>query len=215
MFLIVIIIAIFLAYTQGISTDIATNTTETEDNIDICTAVIVCETTKGDIEIEVYRDWSPIGADRFVELVNDGFYTDIALYRSVPNFLVQFGISDNNKYFHWHGDQIPDDPNLDRGIWKYDISFAGAGPNTRSTQLFIAYNDLDFLGKEPWETAFGHIVSGQEVVDSFYQGYEDIPPFGNGPDQSLIYDNGNDYIRNNFPLTDFINKCFVTETNEL
>lgn len=114
-----------------------------------------CETTKGPLTIEVSPEWAPIGATRFLDLVYDGFYTDIALFRSVDKFLTQFGISDKAEKQHWHTASIPDDTNLNFGIQKYDIAFAGSGPNSRSTQLFIAYEDLDFLGHEPWETPFG------------------------------------------------------------
>ncbi len=114
-----------------------------------------CETTKGPMKIEIYPEWSPIGAERFLALVADEFYTNIALFRCVKKFLVQFGISDNPIKKHWHGDNIPDDPNLHMGIKKNYLSFAGGGPNTRSTQLFIAFEDLEFLGNEPWETPFG------------------------------------------------------------
>jgi peptidyl-prolyl cis-trans isomerase A (cyclophilin A) len=118
---------------------------------------VKCTTTKGPIVIEVYRDWAPLGADRFLELVKDGFYTDIAFYRCVRGFLTQFGISEDKSKKHWHRNQIQDDPNLHLGIKKNYVSYAGGGPNTRSTQLFIAFEDLDFLGKEPWETPFGRL----------------------------------------------------------
>ncbi len=121
--------------------------------------LIHCETTKGALKIEVHRHWAPLGADRFIELVKDGFYTDIAFFRSVKGFLTQFGISEDPAKKHWHREVIKDDPNLHLGIKKNVISFAGGGPNTRSTQLFIAFEDLDFLGKEPWETPFGNIFT--------------------------------------------------------
>ncbi|RYG62708.1 hypothetical protein EON64_17365 [archaeon] len=114
-----------------------------------------CQTTKGPLDIEVYPDWAPLGARRFLELVVDDFYTDIAFFRCVKGFLTQFGISDHADKLHWHRANIPDDPNLRKGIKKHYLSFAGGGPNTRSTQLFIAFEDLDFLGEEPWETPFG------------------------------------------------------------
>ena len=101
-------------------------------------SLISCETTKGDIELEIYHEWAPAGANRFIELVKDGFYQDIALFRCVPGFLTQFGISDKVEYQHWHDNTIPDDLNLGLGIKKHFLSFAGGGPNTRSTQLFIA-----------------------------------------------------------------------------
>lgn len=116
---------------------------------------VACTTTKGPLLIEIYRDWSPLGADRFLDLVKDNFFTDIAFFRCVKRFLTQFGISDVPSKKHWHREEIPDDPNLHLGIKKNYLSFAGGGPNTRSTQLFIAFEDLDFLGKEPWETPFG------------------------------------------------------------
>lgn len=116
---------------------------------------VACTTTKGPLLIEIYRDWAPLGADRFLDLVRDEFFTDIAFFRCVKRFLTQFGISDIPSKKHWHREEIPDDPNLHLGIKKNYLSFAGGGPNTRSTQLFIAFENLDFLGKEPWETPFG------------------------------------------------------------
>ena len=151
------------------------------------TSRVACTTTKGDFELEIYRSWSPLGADRFVELVNDGFYTDIGLFRCVKKFLTQFGITDKPQYKHWHNNAIEDDPNLHLGIKKYYLSFAGGGPNTRSTQVFIAFEDLHFLGKSPWETPFGKVVKGTNVVDSWNTEYGDIAPFEkNGPDQQKM-----------------------------
>lgn len=117
--------------------------------------IVECITTKGVLAIEVHRDWAPLGADRFLELVKDQFFTNIAFFRCVHGFLVQFGISDDPTKKHWHNKNIRDDPNIHKGVKKNYVSFAGGGPNTRSTQLFIAFEDLDFLGKEPWETPFG------------------------------------------------------------
>lgn len=116
---------------------------------------VACSTTKGPLLIEIYKEWSPLGAERFLDLVKDDFFRDIAFFRCVRRFLTQFGISDVPSKKHWHREEIPDDPNLHLGIKKNYLSFAGGGPNTRSTQLFIAFEDLDFLGKEPWETPFG------------------------------------------------------------
>lgn len=132
--------------------------------------LVKCETTKGPLLIEVYTEWSPLGAERFLNLVTDGFFTNIALYRCVERFLVQFGISDNPIKKHWHRDEIPDDPNQHLGIKKNYVSFAGGGPNTRSTQIFIAFEDLDFLGHEPWETPFGKYlltIHGNEYIFNF------------------------------------------------
>ncbi len=105
-----------------------------------------CGTTKGSIVIKVYPDWAPIGAERFLALVKDGFYTDIAMYRCVNNFLTQFGISDNIALKHWHNENIKDDVDKKLGIKKNYVSFAGGGKNSRSTQIFIAFEDLQWLG---------------------------------------------------------------------
>jgi len=213
-------------------------------------------TTKGSFIVEVVPEWAPIGAKHFLELVENGFYTDIAFYRSVDRFLTQFGISENPKLKHWHYKQIEDDVPLQphRSIDKHIISYAGGGmgihlilyfvydtiyiyvytyrsphiniylyiytyisphiyihigPNTRSTQLFISYEYLDFLGKEPWEIPFGRVVEGHDVVGSLYKGYGDIPPFGDGPDQQAIFSQGNGYVRRNFPHVDFIQHCKI------
>lgn len=170
---------------------------------------VACSTTKGPFVVEVYRDWAPLGADRFLELVEDSFYTDIPLYRCVKGFLTQFGITDDDSKKHWHGNQIKDDPSQNRGIKKHFLSFAGGGPDTRSTQIFIAFEDLDFLGEASWEVPFGRIVSGSEAVDALYTGYGDIHPYGRGPDQQTLYKRGNAYIREDFPLIDFIESCWV------
>jgi cyclophilin family peptidyl-prolyl cis-trans isomerase len=123
------------------------------------------------------------------------------------------GISERPEYKHWHNKDIPDDPNLHKGIMKNYLSFAGGGPNTRSTQLFIAFEDLDFLGKEPWETPFGMVTEGQATLDALYKGYGDIPPFGKGPDQQKIHNRGNQYLRENFPKVDYILSCEVVHSN--
>lgn len=176
------------------------------------TQYVSCKTTKGDIGLEIYNEWAPRGATRFIELVKDGFFTDIGLFRCVKKFLTQFGISDKKQYKHWHRETIKDDPNLNLGIKKYYISYAGGGPNTRSTQLFIAFEDQDFLGKAPWETPFGKVIRGTESVDRWYTGYGEITPFKkDGVDQQQIYSKGNQYLRDNFPLIDYILSCEITD----
>ena len=100
---------------------------------------------------------------------------------------------------------------MHKGIKKNYLSFAGGGKNTRSTQLFIAFEDLDFLGKEPWETPFGIVTEGQSTLDALYKGYGDIPPFGHGPDQQKIHNRGNKYLHDQFPLVDYILSCNVID----
>ncbi|CAM9101951.1 unnamed protein product, partial [Ectocarpus fasciculatus] len=172
--------------------------------------VVSCSTTKGPIKIEVVPEWAPLGAGRFLELVEDGFYTNIAFFRCVKGFLTQFGLSTDPSKKHWHRSTIQDDPHTGRPISKYVVSYAGSGPNSRNTQLFFAFEDLDFLGKAPWEVPFGHIVDGFEVMDHLYKGYGDIPPYGEGPDQQKIQMPGGElYLKENYPDLDYLMSCAI------
>ena len=181
---------------------------------------VQCETTKGSFEVEVYRDWAPRGADRFLDMVKEGFFTDIAMFRTVDKFLSQFGISDqpqfkaSNPNFKFR--EIQDDPDMGLGIKKHYMSFAGSGVNSRSTQIFIAFEDLNWLGprKGPhggrdgtWETPFGKVVGGIDTVDHLYRGYAEKP------NQQKLHNLGNAYIRENFPMMDFIKECHIIELN--
>jgi cyclophilin family peptidyl-prolyl cis-trans isomerase len=189
----------------------------TESIVDKDPKRVACLTTKGEIMIEVYPDWAPIGASRFLDLVRSGFYTDIAMFRTVEGFLSQFGISDQPKFKYSNPNfmfrEIPDDVNLNLGIKKNYMSFAGSGPNSRGTQIFIAFADLHWLGPRinngqidgSWETPFAKVVNSDSILEALYKGY------GEKPDQHLIHDRGNAYIRENFPKMDFINSCRVLE----
>ena len=177
---------------------------------------VSCSTTKGTLIIDIYRKWAPIGADHFIKLVKFGFFQNIAFFRCVEGFLTQFGISDNPAMKHWHEETIMDDVNQNIGIHKNYLSFAGAGTNSRSTELFISFEDLDFLGKEPWETPFGVVALGQDTLDDLYRGYGEIVPFNtNGVDQQKIFVEGNQYLRDSFPKLDYIKSCSVIEENGL
>lgn len=129
-------------------------------------------TTKGDVIIQVTREWAPLGADRFYNLVRAGFYTNCAFYRTLPGFMTQFGISarpDVTKA--WEHTQIKDDP-VKKSNTRGMVTFATAGPNTRTTQLFINYANNSNLDRDPGVFApFGEVIEGMSVVDSFYTGY--------------------------------------------
>jgi peptidyl-prolyl cis-trans isomerase A (cyclophilin A) len=159
-------------------------------------------TTKGDVIVEVHRDWAPNGADRFYNLVRMGYYDDTRFFRAVEGFMVQFGISgdpDVNK--KWQDPGIPDDP-VKQSNKRGFVTFAQRGtPNTRSTQVFINYGDnsrLDGMGFAP----FGQVVAGMDVIDTLYKGYGEGAPMGGGPNQSLIQSQGNEYLDSKFPKLD-------------
>lgn len=160
-------------------------------------------TTKGDFVVQVSRDWAPHGADRFFNLVKNGFFDDCAFFRVVSGFMVQFGVTGNpDVNARWVQAAIPDDP-VKQSNKPGMITFATAGPNTRTTQVFINYNDnanLDGQGFSP----FGQVVSGMEVVKALHAGYGDGAPFGRGPDQGRIQREGNAYLKRDFPNLDYV-----------
>src|SRR5437762_11965515 len=151
------------------------------------------DTSKGPVVIEVRREWAPNGADRFYNLVKNGFYDDARFFRVISGFMVQFGINADPKISaQWRVANIPDDPVKQSNKRGY-ITFATAGPNTRTTQVFINFADnsrLDSQGFAP----FGQVVSGMDVVDKLYGGYGERP---NASNAYLM--KGNTYITKDFP----------------
>lgn len=166
-------------------------------------------TTKGKFTIEVTRSLAPNGADRFYNLVRSGYFTDVAFFRVVSGFMCQFGIhGDPNVSARWREAAIPDDP-VKGSNTRGTITFATAGPNTRTTQLFINFGDntqLDGQGFAP----FGKVVQGMDVVDKIYSDYGDAAQFGgHGPDQGRIQQEGNTYLKKEFPNLDYIRSATV------
>jgi cyclophilin family peptidyl-prolyl cis-trans isomerase len=160
-------------------------------------------TTKGDVIIEVHRTWAPLGADRFYNLVRAGFYKDAAFFRVIPRFMAQFGISARPEVAEaWESARITDDK-VTQSNKRGAVTFATAGPNTRTTQIFINYGDnagLDGQGFAP----FGQVTEGMDVVDKFYSGYGEGAPSGRGPDQGEIRSKGKAYLDRFFPQLDRI-----------
>jgi peptidyl-prolyl cis-trans isomerase A (cyclophilin A) len=162
------------------------------------------ETSAGTFVVEVHRDWAPIGADRFYNLVKSGFFENVRFFRVIPGFMVQFGMhGDPAVGAAWRTAQIKDDPVKQSNKRGY-ITFATAGPNTRTTQIFINFADnasLDGQGFAP----FGQIVSGMDVVDKLNASYGARP----GDDQSNIGAGGNAYLEKTYPKLDFIKKATI------
>jgi peptidyl-prolyl cis-trans isomerase A (cyclophilin A) len=162
---------------------------------------VLMATSKGDITIEVHRDWAPIGAQHFYELVQAGFYNNARFFRYVPNFVIQFGLAADPAVSRKWNANIDDDPvtHINR---TGSLSFATAGPNTRTTQVFInlkTNQTLDDQGFAP----FAQIVDGQSVVDKIYGGY------GEQADQNAIRLQGNAYLLKSFPKMDYIRTAKV------
>ena len=167
------------------------------------------DTTQGAIVIDVRREWAPHGADRFYELVQNGYYTDVAFFRVISGFMAQVGISgDPALNAEWREKRIPDDPvkaSNARGI----ATFATSGPNSRTTQFFISFSDnsrLDGMGFAP----FGKIKD-MAPVEALYDGYGEGAPRGRGPDQGQMQALGNTYLRESFPKLDYIKSARIIE----
>jgi peptidyl-prolyl cis-trans isomerase A (cyclophilin A) len=166
------------------------------------------DTSKGAFVVEVHRDWAPNGADRFYNLVKNGFYNDARFFRVISDFMVQFGINGNPQISKvWRDANIKDDPvkaSNKRGM----ITFATAGPDTRTTQVFVNFGNnagLDDQGFAP----FGQVVSGMDAVDALYSGYGEGAPQGHGPNQGIVQSMGNAYLEKAFPKLDYIKTATI------
>ncbi len=172
-------------------------------------------TSKGDFTVKVTREWAPLGADRFYNLVQAGFFKDIAFYRVVDGFMVQFGFSSDpavNKA--WKNSTIKDDL-VKQSNTPGRISFANRGPHTRTTQLFINTinnSNLDAMGFAP----FGEVeAEGLAIVKALYSGYGEGYPRGTGPRQDQIESKGAAYLKENYPQLDYIKSVvLLNDTQE-
>jgi peptidyl-prolyl cis-trans isomerase A (cyclophilin A) len=160
------------------------------------------QTSKGAVVVAVTRAWAPLGADRLYTLVRQGFFDGTRFFRVVPGFVVQFGLSGSPAVSaKWHAKTIPDDP-VTQHNQRGTLTFATAGPNTRTSQLFINYGDnsrLDGMGFAP----IGQVVEGMDVVDRIYARY------GEQPDQGRIEGEGNKYLTAQFPRLDSIIRATI------
>jgi peptidyl-prolyl cis-trans isomerase A (cyclophilin A) len=166
------------------------------------------DTSKGPFVIEVHRDWAPIGADRFYNLVKNGFFDNVRFFRVVSGFMVQFGINgDPSLSARWREARIRDDA-VKQSNTRGMVTFATAGPNTRTTQVFINFADnsqLNGMGFAP----FGQVISGMNVVDALYSGYGEGAPRGSGPDQGRLQQEGNAYLMKEFGKMDYVKKATI------
>jgi peptidyl-prolyl cis-trans isomerase A (cyclophilin A) len=158
------------------------------------------DTTKGKFVVTVRRSSAPHGADRFYNLVKAHFFDGVVFFRVVKGFVVQFGISGYPKVSSaWQNANIPDDPVKASNIVG-TITYADAGPNTRTTQVFINLGDnsgnLDGQGFAP----FGKVTKGMAVVKKLYGGYGEAPT----NTQPQIASQGNSFLKKRFPKLDSI-----------
>lgn len=168
------------------------------------------DTTRGPVVIEVVREWAPLGADRFYNLVKSGYFDDNAFFRVIPRFVVQFGINGDPQISgKWQKANISDDP-VTKSNLSGTLVFATSGPNTRTTQMFINLTDnkrLDQMGFSP----IGRVVEGMDAIKSLYSGYGEGAPMGRGPSQDRIYSMGNSYLKEKFSKLDYIKQAELVD----
>jgi peptidyl-prolyl cis-trans isomerase A (cyclophilin A) len=162
-------------------------------------------TSKGNFVIEVTRAWAPNGADRFYNLVRNGYYDDCRFFRVISDFMVQFGINgDPSLNQVWNQAQFRDDPVKESNKLGY-VTFAMTGlPNSRTTQIFINYKDNPFLDAQNF-APFGRVIEGMDVVDSFFNEYEGVP----SDNQPQIQARGNAYLNKEFPKLDYVKSAAI------
>jgi cyclophilin family peptidyl-prolyl cis-trans isomerase len=169
------------------------------------------ETTKGPIVLAVHRDWAPLGADRFHDLVTSGYYDEAAIFRIRKGTWAQFGIAADPKVAQaWRSKTIPDDPFKGVSNRRGTVAFAFKDPNGRTTQVFINLKDNSAThDKEPF-VVFGEVVEGMDVADALYAEYGEAAGGGiRAGKQDPVFEGGNSYLKEKFPRLDYIRTAAV------
>jgi peptidyl-prolyl cis-trans isomerase A (cyclophilin A) len=163
------------------------------------------ETNKGVFIIEATREWAPLAADRFYNLVKHKFYDGVRFFRVLDGFMAQFGLNGNPEIQRpWQRAGLADEPPMQSNLRGY-VSFAKEDmPNTRFTMVFINFADNAFLDKDGF-APFGRVVTGMEVVDTLYSGYGRR----NQPNQPRILREGNAYLAADYPMLDFVRRATI------
>jgi homoserine O-acetyltransferase len=168
------------------------------------------DTTAGVIVIEVHRAWAPHGADRFYNLVANGYYDGSRFYRVIKDKWAQFGISATPEIASlWRTRAIPDDPRVESNT-RGTVAFAFAVPNGRTTQVFINLRDNSPThDKEPF-VPFGRVVEGMAAADALYSDYGETSGGGiRAGRQDPLFQGGSAYLEKNFPLLSIITKATI------
>lgn len=188
--------------------------------------LVRCDSTKGPFTLRVRPDWAPLGAPHLLDLVDDGVFEKSVVYRVVAGQASQFGVPESESLRRKYkasppikddtqsrdvNPKIPRDPNFRRGY----MSFAGGGPNTRKTDVFITYMTGNANGNPsaPWEVPVAEVIEGMDHVESFTTEYGDLQMFGgNAPDSNRIWEEGYAFLQKEYPQIDYIGPCtLVTE----
>ena len=167
-------------------------------------------TSHGAFDLKIHRNWSPKGADRLYYLFSNNYYDGIRFFRVINGFMAQFGMAGDPAVERaWKDLNLRDEP-VTHSNKRGTLTFADAGPDTRSTQLFINFADNGPLDRSGF-TPVGEVTNGMGAVDSLYDGYGEGAPAGHGPDQGRITQEGNAYLAREFPKLDFIVTAHVSQ----
>jgi peptidyl-prolyl cis-trans isomerase A (cyclophilin A) len=171
---------------------------------------IQLDTTKGAIVIEVHRDWAPLGADRFYELVTSGYFDDTRFFRVVKGQWAQFGINgDPRVATEWRARSIPDDPASGHSVVRGAVAFAFAVPNGRTTQVYISLRDNSYQDAQGF-VPLGRVVAGMDVADALNSDYGENSGGGiRAGKQQPLFDGGNAYLDREYPRLDRIIRARV------
>lgn len=169
-------------------------------------------TSKGNFMVEVYRNWSPLGADRFYQLIRTGYYNNTLIFRVVKDYLVQFGVSeDKARNIFWQGKNLKDEPVVASNT-DSTICFSRGAPNTRKTSIFInlrnnlTYDTLHTAGVKGF-VPFAKVIAGMDIVRLFFSDY------GNETMKyaDSVYYKGNSYLLKKFPALDLIKETRIVK----
>mmetsp|Transcript_8169 Transcript_8169/g.15412 ORF Transcript_8169/g.15412 Transcript_8169/m.15412 type:complete len:211 (+) Transcript_8169:74-706(+) len=186
--------------------DVSTTPTQAPDSFNVRFYTDVNDENSQPIDMAVTRSWSPQGVDRFYSLIQDNYYECAAFFRVVPDFVVQYGIAAEPAETAKWDVTIPDDPVLKSNL-EWTVTFATAGPDTRTTQIFINYVDnsqLDDQGFSPFAVVTSGFDTALAIVNP-------TPGNSNGISQPLYTKGGNDWLLNKYPNTTLVTKVELVE----
>jgi homoserine O-acetyltransferase len=171
---------------------------------------VLLETTRGDIVMEVRRDWSPNGADRFYHLVRHGYYEGAAVFRVRAGVWAQFGIAGDPAIARaWRPSTFPDDPRKESNV-RGTVAYAFKDPNGRTTQVFINLRDNSATHDGEPFVPFAKVIRGMDVADALYAGYGEQSGGGiRAGRQDPLFEGGSAYLKKNFPRLDYILRAHV------
>jgi peptidyl-prolyl cis-trans isomerase A (cyclophilin A) len=170
-------------------------------------SLVRLDTSKGVIDIEVTRDWAPLGADRFVALVRHGYFDDVRFFRVTPGQWVQFGINGDPAIAKaWRTRTLADDPFKQSNV-RGTVAFAFAVPNGRTTQVFINLRDNSATHDQEPFTPFGRVVTGMDVADTLNDEYREGPGGIRAGKQDPYFEGGNAWLVKQFPRLDYVRKA--------